>query len=152
MNVVACYPRSMSAWLSNFITVPHQSLYAHDVSMFPEIVDTIQSLNYPYKGFVDTALTVKTLPNCHLTVIDNDVDKVKRKTRKSFGDSSGIPFCERQMEQLKEHGTVVHMDEMDGWIEWFFTLHTGLPMDWKRYELLKNINMQSQLAMKMTEE
>lgn len=145
MRVVACYPRSMSAWLSNLITVPCCSLYAHDILMFPDMVEVIESLEYPNKGIVDTAASADNLPECELTVIDNNPETVERRCKRLFPGIDVLPLVER-MEALKPRATVYHMDDMEDWIEEFYEEHTGLPMDWNRYRILKNLDVQSRLG------
>jgi hypothetical protein len=146
MNVVACYPRSMSAWLSNFITVPNQSLYAHDILSFPNTMEALKNVPYRYKGVVDTAATIDNIPKGHLTVIDNDIEIVREKTKNLVGTDAAIDHRIEEIEKLKKVGKVLHMENMDEWIERFFTFHTGLQMDWTRYRMLKNLNIQSQFA------
>lgn len=153
MKVIACYPRSMSAWLSNLLTVPGQSLYAHDISPFPELVETIANQPHPYKGFVDTALTVENMPECELTIIDNDPETVAEKSKKLTGDMAkeAIKTRELEMNRLKDYGKVLHMGYMDEWISDLYKEHTGLEMDCSRYHLLKNLNVQSQFAKRLME-
>lgn len=148
MKVIACYPRSMSAWLSNLLTVPNQSLYAHDILTFPDMVAVMQSLKYPNKGIVDTAASWDNLPPCDLTVIDNDLSVVQEKAERILGHdmSEAVEAMAERMESLKPHARVYHLNDMDEWIQEFYEHHTGLKMDWARYRVLRNLNIQSQLS------
>lgn len=151
MNVVACYPRSMSAWLSGFITIPGHSIYLHDISYFPDTVKALETSEYKYKGFVDTAVTVDNLPSCNLTIIDNNVDRVREKVIRFIGDDSSVGRRNQEIEDLKNHGVVLNFDDMDKWIEEFFYKHTGLELDWVYYRTMKNLNIQAQSAKNLME-
>lgn len=150
MIVIATYPRSMSAWLSNFLTVPGRSLYLHDALYFPELMEVLDRAPYEYKGVVDT-LGEEVPDGSRIVVVDNDVDRVKEKCAK-WG-STDLSRVEGNIADLKQRADwVVHLDDMDTWIGALFEVCTGKNMDWVRYKVLKDINMQSNFAMKLDKE
>ena len=142
----------MSAWLSAFLTVPHYSIYAHDLLSMPGMEDMIavmEELPHPYKGIVDTGAGPDNIPqDAAVTVIDNDLDTVREKCRKWLGDDTdkAVAWLHERMEALKDGATVYHLSNMDEWIADFFRDHTGVPMDWARYRIMLNINIQSRMA------
>lgn len=148
MRVVACYPRCMSAWLSNLLTIPDWSLYIHEALHRPERMEVLRRADLQYKGCVDT------FPVSHLggiprgasvTVIDADPEFVKDKLRRFFGKDMSEAFyvLEPAMEELKARSKVYRFEDWDEWIGEFYSEHTGLEMDWDRYRSLLDLNIQN---------
>lgn len=143
----------MSAWLSNLLTVPHCALYAHDILSFPDMMQILRETGYPNLGVVDTAAGLDNMPDdAELSVIDSDPAVIAGRCRKWLGDDTErvVEELHGRMEALKPHAAVYHADERDEWIAGLFEAHTGLPMDWSRYHLLGNLNIQSQLAHRLS--
>lgn len=153
MKVIACYPRTMSAWLSGFLTVPHCSLYAHDILSFPDMVQILRSTDYPHLGVVDTAACVDNIPEgAEVTVIDSDPSRVAQSLGKWLGDDAhrAVDVLHERMEALKPHATVHHTDDREDWIGGLFEHHTGLAMDWGRYRVMMNLDIQSRMARRLS--
>lgn len=149
IRVVACYPRSQSAWLSNLLTVPFQSLYGHDLLPFPEHVRALQRVELPFRGVVDTGATIDNIPEgAWITVIENDLDTVRSRLDRLFGRDLTIEVDRLQanMEALKPFATVLQLKDIEFWIDEFVYEHTGLPLDRRRYMALKNLYIQSHYA------
>lgn len=152
VKVIACYPRMMSAWLSNLLTIPDWSLYAHDALHDPGKLARLAESLVPIRGIVDTGAGMPSLSGGglegidveSLTVIDADQEVVREKVERFLGKDIEVGVG---MENLKSRADrVLRFSDWDEWIGDFYKEHTGLDMDWDRYEFLLNLNVQSQLA------
>lgn len=147
MIIIVSYPRTMSAWLSNLLTVPGRSLFLHDALHEPEAVELLRTMPYERVGIVDT-LGEGIPEDAEVIVLDNNPETVTAKCEK-WGDTSNLDRVFKNIETLKGRVPTYHIDDMDSWIGEVYEHCTGTWMDWCRYRVLKNLNIQSQLAMAM---
>lgn len=155
MNIIAAYPRTMSAWLSNLLTIPGHSLYGHDALHQPDELQKIIDSPLAYKGVVDTSVGFykETIQDdWNVTVIDARRELVQARCEKLFGTNmrATLDLLQYVMEDVKDRASeVYHYDEWEDWIRELYEFHTGLPFDEERYNTLLGLNMQSQFAVEM---
>lgn len=143
--VIATYPRSMSAWLANFLTIPNHSMYVHDGLFFTRVQKYLE--DYEYRGIVSPSTDPDLLPDCKLIVIDNDFQRVQRSVNAWLGDASTLPVVYERMEHLKQGADLIfHFDDMQDWIAYLFETCTGQKMDWNYYKALREFYIEGMVA------
>lgn len=144
MLTVACTPRSMSAWLSNLLTVPGQSLYVHDPMMEPGLEDALAAYDIPKKGVVNTGWLLDTPPPD--LVILGDPDHAAEGMTDLIGED-GPAVSDFVFERLQSCGAPAYqLSEMNSWIREFYETCTGLEFDPVRYSCLLNLYIECQFA------
>lgn len=156
MNYIACAPRCWSAWLSNLLTVPGQSLYVHDSSSVDGLAETLERrTDIVYRGIVDTGISLIDVPEgARITIIEDEWDRVaSRLAHLGLDPAETAHVCDETataLEALRPQAQrTYHLDDMDSWIQEFYEAHTGLPFDADRYAVLRNLHVESVLAHRM---
>lgn len=144
-------PRTMSAWLSNLLTIPHQSLFVHDPIMEDGLLDSLQHCELPRVG---TVMTVGPEyrpwePLRPDFAIVADAEAMAGRTSALFGSNMNEAALSAHERLYWVETEVLWIEQMDEWIESVYEYCTGQPMDWLRYAALKNLYVECRFAARM---
>lgn len=152
LKVIATYPRSKSAWLSNFLTIPNKSMYVHDALAFPRLMDHIQETNYPHRGIVAPAAKESLIPEgSEIIVIDDDFDRVLKSVNAWLGSDAiaNLKKTQEELGKLKLQATHVYdMANIEDWIDLLFEYCTGEEYDELYFKSLSEFYIEGMLARK----